>query len=158
MIESFVNILQEAGKGSDIYRKSVKWSQNTINHFWHHDIAPILHHVGKHQPSYVQGWQQKKVYFIKDQPFRYSAPYISSYIDRLNMFTQRWGWVFFISLICQFLIIVIFVGSASVWKSTVFTFMLLSQKKREEASPMCIMWNQPTPLSGFPRSIMSYVQ
>ena len=52
VIESFVNILQEAGKGSDIYRKSVKWSQNTINHFWHHDIAPILHHVGKHQPSY----------------------------------------------------------------------------------------------------------
>ena len=60
VMESFVNILQEAGKGSDIYRKSVKWSQNTINHFWHHDIAPILHHVGKHQPSYVQGWQQKK--------------------------------------------------------------------------------------------------
>ena len=60
VMESFVNILQEAGKGSDIYRKSVKWSQNTINHFWHHDIAPILHHFGKHQPSFVQGWRQKK--------------------------------------------------------------------------------------------------
>ena len=39
-------------------------------------------------------------------------------------------------------------------------FRLILEESDEYAcsQTMCIMWNEPTPPSGFPRSLMSYVQ